>query len=766
MEGKLKILFVEDVPSDVELIWHELKVSNISFSKLLVDNRDDYLKSFISFEPDLIISDFSLPQFDGMEALLIRNKIAPLIPFILVTGTVNEEIAVDCMKAGADDYVLKDNLSRLGPAVINSINKIKILNEKHTAEKELERSNVMLQKTQAIAHIGNWELDLSTKSVLVSDEALKIYGFDNSNHEIPIETVQKIPLPEYRSILDEAFDRLLKYNEQYEVEFKIKRLNDGAIRAIYSRADLEFSSDCEQVKFMGVIQDITDRKQTREALIESENKYRRIFNNILDVYYETSLEGIILDVSPSIGIMSKGQYHPEDVIGRSMYDFYSDHLVREAIVEALEKDGSVNDFEITLISRDGTLIPCSVSAKIMFDAYGNPEKITGSLRDITERKKVEEELIRAKDKAEESDRLKTAFLHNISHEIRTPMNAIVGFATLLSEPDGDVQSRQSYTEVIMQSSDHLLSIITDIVDISNIEANLVKAVENDVNVNTILKRVFNQYCLQAARMNIELSFLPDLSDSDAIILTDSTKLTQILSNLINNAFKFTSVGSIRFGYLVKNDFLEFYVTDTGIGIPEEHYSLIFDRFYQVENSKSRMFEGTGLGLAISKAYVELIGGTIWLSSEVGNGSSFFFTIPFRKQNIKVGNMTKDSVQEDYDFPERITILVAEDVDSNFKLIQYFLSKSNVNVIRAKDGKEAVEKVSSEKVDLILMDIKMPVMDGYTATKIIRVTNPVIPIIAQTAYADDNDVAMASGCSAFISKPFDRHGLLKAIKAFI
>jgi PAS domain S-box-containing protein len=764
MEGKLKILFIEDVQSDVELIWHELKENNISFSKLLVDNKVDYLNSLISFEPDLIISDFSLPQFDGMEALLIRNKTAPLIPFILVTESVNEEVAVDCMKAGADDYVLKDNLSRLGPSVINSINKIKILKEKKAAEKELERSNLRLQKTQTIAHIGNWELDLSAKSIWVSDEALKIYGFENASYEIPLETVQKIPLPEYRLILDEAFDRLLKYNEQYQVEFKIKRLNDGAIRTIYSRADLELTNE-GQVKFLGVIQDITDRKQAKEALIESENKYHRIFNNILDVYYETSLEGIILDVSPSIEIVSKGQYHPEDIIGRSMYDFYSDHLVREAIVEALKKDGSINDFEIILIIRDGTLIPCSISAKMTFDVNGNPEKIIGSLRNITERKKVEEELIRAKDKAEESDRLKTAFLHNISHEIRTPMNAIVGFSTLLSEPDGDVQSRQSYTEVIMQSSDHLLSIITDIVDISNIEANLVKAVKNDVNVNTILKSVFNKYCLQAARMNLELSFFPDLSDSDAVILTDGTKLTQILSNLVNNAFKFTAEGFIRFGYLVKNDFLEFYVTDTGIGIPEEHYSLIFDRFYKVENSKSSMFEGTGLGLAISKAYVELIGGRIWVSSEVGTGSSFFFTIPFHKQNTNVENMTKDSVQQDYDFPERITILVAEDVDSNFKLIQFFLSKSNVNILRAKDGKEAVAKVSSEKIDLVLMDIKMPVMDGYMATKIIRETNKNIPIIAQTAYADDNDAAMGCGCSSFISKPFDRHGLLKAIKVF-
>ena len=210
MAGKLKILFVEDVLSDAELIWHEIESNKIFFSKLLVDNKEDYRESLITFEPDLIVSDYSLPHFDGMAALLLRNELTPFIPFILITGSVNEEVAVECIKAGADDYILKDKLSRLGPAILNSIKKSRLAREKREAELYLHKSELRLQKAQAIAHIGNWELDLSTKVMWGSDEAIRIYGLDQDTHDIPYEIANKIPLPECRAMLDEALDRLLK----------------------------------------------------------------------------------------------------------------------------------------------------------------------------------------------------------------------------------------------------------------------------------------------------------------------------------------------------------------------------------------------------------------------------------------------------------------------------------------------------------------------------------------------------------------------------
>jgi PAS domain S-box-containing protein len=895
MAGKLKILFVEDVKTDAELIWREIEKNKISFSKLLVDNREDYLKRIKTFEPDLIISDYSLPRFDGMTALQLRNELTPFIAFILVTGSVNEEVAVECMKAGADDYILKDNLSRLGPAIVNSINKRKLAREKKAAEEELHKSEMMLQKAQSIAHVGNWELDLSLKTMWGSDESLRIYGLVPGNSQISYRQAKEIPLPEYRYMLDDALDRLLKYNEPYDVEFKIRRENDGAIRSVYSKAELIVEPDGEQVKVIGVIQDITDRKNIEKALHESEEMYRNIFDNVQDLYYETLFDGTIINISPSISFLSNQQYSREDLIGKSISEFYAYPAERQKFLSELKGRGYLNDFEITLKNRDGSLIPCSLTSKIIYDIQGRPEKIVGSMRDIsermkaqetidherrmlrtlidnlpdpiyvqdkecrkviankadvenigctseaevvgktdielfpgrigergyaddkkvivtgkpvydleeefinakglkrwllttkiplqdkdgnitglvgighdiTERKVIVEELIRAKEKAEESDKLKTAFLHNISHEIRTPMNAIVGFSALLGEPDIDDNTQKSYIEVILQSSNHLLSIITDIVDISNIEANLIKTYKNEISVNTTLKSICNQFMPKASEKKINLICENGLSDSDALILTDKTKLNQVLSNLISNALKFTEKGQIKVCYTLKDKFLEFCVSDSGIGISEEHHAKIFNRFYQVQYDMERLYEGTGLGLAISKAYVELLGGKIWLSSEPGKGTSFFFTIPYEKQVSISSPVYEKKAPEGFVFPVKKVILVAEDVESNFKLIRYFLSGSNAEVLHAYNGKEAVEKcLSASNIDLILMDIKMPVMDGYTAVKLIREKNIKIPIIAQTAYADDREKAIECGCQGFISKPFDKKSLFKVLSEFI
>jgi signal transduction histidine kinase len=237
-------------------------------------------------------------------------------------------------------------------------------------------------------------------------------------------------------------------------------------------------------------------------------------------------------------------------------------------------------------------------------------------------------LISAKLKAEESDRLKTAFLHNVSHEIRTPMNAIIGFSSLLNEPDLQEQDRQQYTEIIFQSSNQLLSIINDIVDVANIESGQVKINLKKTDLNNSLRNLDEQFSYSEKQHKIPINLTTGLPDEKAVILTDITKLIQVLSNLINNSIKFTRKGSIGFGYRFRDNCLEFFVTDTGIGIPEESLGKIFDRFYQVDRTVSRQFGGTGLGLSICKAYVLLLGGDISVTSEPGKGTSFVFVIPY------------------------------------------------------------------------------------------------------------------------------------------
>jgi PAS domain S-box-containing protein len=272
-----------------------------------------------------------------------------------------------------------------------------------------------------------------------------------------------------------------------------------------------------------------------------------------------------------------------------------------------------------------------------FERYSQPQRINGvsvgrvwSFRDITKNKIAEKELVAAKEKAEESDRLKTAFLHNVSHEIRTPMNAIIGFSSLLNDPELSETDRNQYADVIFQSGGQLLSIINDIVDIANVESGQAKVNLSEFNLNSALKSLNEQFNIVGKANNVIINFESGLPDEDCVVHTDSTKLVQILSNLINNAVKFTKNGNVDFGYSIKDESIVFFVKDTGIGIPPEYHDKIFDRFYQVDNAISREYSGTGLGLSICKGYVELLGGTINVESETGKGTLFVFTIPLRK----------------------------------------------------------------------------------------------------------------------------------------
>ena len=886
----LRILFVEDKLTDAELIWRELWKNKIVFEKQLVDNQKDYLKGLKNFNPDIIISDYSLPRFNGMKALQLRNQNNPLTPFILVTGSINEEVAVECMKAGADDYILKDNLSRLGPAVNNAINKIELLRKKDISESALreseERSRILVEKSpDAIA------LHRDGKFIFINPAGVRLIGA-NSPEDLLGKSILNIVHPDSRKDVMERLRKEIEGEDAPLFEEKFVKLDGSVIDVEVVGIPFILQG---QPTVQVIVRDITRRKQVEKSLRDSEEKYRSIFENVQDVYYESSLNGVILDVSPSIEALSKGQYKPAELVGKSMYDYCSIPDEMKYLLDSLQIQGKLTDHEITFRKRDGSLIPCSLSAKIYYDDLGNPVKILGSIRDITERKKAEEKvqherillrtlidnlpdpiyvldkngrkvisnkadvdnigagseeevlgktdvelfpgstgarghadnlevintgrvifekeedfvdregkrkwllttmvplrnttgsieglvgighditqrkkdeeaLISAKEKAEESDRLKTAFLHNISHEIRTPMNAIVGFSALLDQQETDEATRRSYIDVIMQSSNHLLAIISDIVDISNIEANLVKIISGDININSLLGSLYNQFSQVAEKKKIRLSFTSELPDNDAFITTDSTKLTQVISNILNNAIKFTDIGEVHLLLQVQEKFLYFSISDTGIGIPEEYQSRVFERFYQVQGSTSRIYEGTGLGLAISKAYVELLGGRIWLTSQSGKGTTFCFTIPYIRQAKTVTPVPVKNHIAEFAFKEKKKILIAEDIDSNFKLLTYFLAGTNTEIIRALNGREAVEKFQEVKdIDLVLMDVKMPVMDGYTAVKLIRETNKKTPIIAQTAYADDKDKAIHAGCNGFISKPFDKKRLVTVLSEYL
>jgi signal transduction histidine kinase len=372
-------------------------------------------------------------------------------------------------------------------------------------------------------------------------------------------------------------------------------------------------------------------------------------------------------------------------------------------------------------------------------------------------------------KVKESDRLKSAFLANISHEIRTPMNGIIGFCSLLGEPNLPDDKKKNYSEIIISSSNQLLSIINDILDISRIEAGMAEIINSHVPVDKLLTGIESFYKPQIAKKSLKFELINKLPSEENDIVTDRGKLQEILDNLISNALKFTDQGHIILGCERSGNELRFYVEDTGIGIDPSFHEKIFERFTQAEVSDGRIFGGTGLGLSIAKGLVELLGGKIDLKSESGKGTIFSFTIPYlrfsknqetdfaEKKNLNIHNGIND-----------LTILIAEDEEVNYQYFVELLTGLRTKIIHAKNGKEAIELCRKHpEIDIVLMDIKMPLLNGLDATREIRTFRSELPVIAQTAYATlaDRKLALDAGCNDFLTKPISKQDVLNTVEKY-
>jgi len=511
--------------------------------------------------------------------------------------------------------------------------------------------------------------------------------------------------------------------------------------------------------------------ETLNNLYTSEEKYRNIFDNVQDVFYQTSTQGIVLEISPSIKYFS--DFDKREIIGHPVSDLYYHPDDRDKLINTIVQKGELRDYELKLKSKTGQMKYASINARLIFDQNGNPSHIDGAIRDITERKLLELDLIRTKERAEESDRLKSAFLANMSHEIRTPMNGILGFASLLKEPDLTGEEQQNYIRIIEKSGNRMLNIINDIVDISKIESGTMKVTMEESNINEQIEFVFNFFKPEAEAKGIIMSFSCTLPDKEAYLLTDREKLFAILTNLVKNAVKYTNNGSIELGYTLipkapgdSLQMLQFYVKDTGAGIPPNRQEAIFERFIQADIEDTKALQGAGLGLAISRSYVEMLGGRIWVMSKEGSGSTFNFTLPYV---TKANNVTLDNNIHSSGTPNHLNnlkILVAEDDITSEMLISIILRKFCRDILIVRSGTEAIEACKQHPdIDLILMDIQMPVMGGLEATKQIRQFNQEVVIIAQTAYglSGDREKSLAAGCNDYVSKPIDSAILVGLIR---
>lgn len=389
------------------------------------------------------------------------------------------------------------------------------------------------------------------------------------------------------------------------------------------------------------------------------------------------------------------------------------------------------------------------------------------IQEIDNRKEIERQLVISKEKAEESDRLKSAFLANMSHEIRTPMNGIIGFTSLLTEPGLSGSKKDKYIKIIQKSGNRMLNTVNDIIEVSKIETGQVSKFISSINVNLLIEELFNFFKLEVEKKGIELNYSTAFENDDATISTDGLMFNSILTNLIKNAIKYTEEGSINFGYHIKDNLLEFFVKDTGIGISKERQQAIFERFVQADIEDKRAHQGSGLGLAIAKTYVQILGGEIWLESETEKGSSFFFTHPIVKEKNSLAKKTNEEIQLKSFNGKKL--LIVEDEQTIYEYLDAVLSDFDLQLEWVQNGEEAVNYCKeNSKIDLVLMDIKMPIMNGYEATRIIKKIRPNLPIIAQTAFAmvGDSEKMIKAGCSDYISKPIDKNKLIKIISKYL
>jgi PAS domain S-box-containing protein len=517
------------------------------------------------------------------------------------------------------------------------------------------------------------------------------------------------------------------------------------------------------VKVRNVLKEESKRLKAEKTLKESEEKFRLLFEDHTAVKLILDPETAkIIDANKSASEFYG--WSQEELKSMYLYDINtaSAEEIKANMRKVLQKKKTHFEFRHKL--KDQSIRDVEVfTSKITFR---DKELLHSIIHDITERKRVEKELIEAKEHAEESDRLKTAFLQNLSHEIRTPMNAIMGFSSLLADNYNNREKLENYAEIINNRCNDLLSIINDILDISKIESGQLPVTTVECSLPQLFEELtefFKENQKRIKKQHISFSLQAKCNPSDSVVMTDKVKLRQIFINLIGNAFKYTDSGRIEGGCKYEGSQLVFFVSDTGIGIPVDKQQLIFERFVQLHHDKNISYGGTGLGLSIVKGLVGILGGKIRVQSEPGKGTTFYFSFPIvRGTSVNAEDVTGVRLPE-YHFQNK-TILVVEDDPYNAAYIHEVLTETGLKIIHTELGREAVKIAKLQSPDLILLDIRLPDMNGLDVMRQMKQQNPVIKIIAQTAYAgmDDKQKAYDAGCNDYVSKPLNREVLLSMI----
>lgn len=650
--------------------------------------------------------------------------------------------------------------------------------------------------------IGLYRTTPEGEILMVNPEALRMLGY-SSLEELKTRNLEKEGFhPNYSR---------MKFKERLEEKGQVKGLEsiwtrkDGKEICIRESARAVRDENGKTIYYEGTFEDITAKKSAERKLKKSKKKYHGLFEFAPIAISELDYSEVkkIIEELKKQGISNFQEYfedHPEKLksikdkirildVNQTAVELYNAKSKRE-LVNSMDKIITDDTSEINkvfiigvaenrkyVVAEDvnlklnGEKVSCLYKWSVAPGHENNYSKVYIATTDITPIKKAEEALVMAKEKAEEADNMKSAFLANMSHEIRTPMNSIIGFSELLLEKGFSEEEKREFVNIVIQNGKNLLNLINDIIDIAKIESGYLNIEEGSCNPALILNNLHISYKNQIEKQEKKLTFsLKHPEDRIEPFLSDKYRVQQILMNLISNAIKFTQEGKVSIEYYLDKEKkrIVFQVSDTGIGIPESEKDKIFERFGRVKTNYMKDSDGTGLGLFITKQLTTLLGGNIWFDSKLHKGSVFYLSLPYVVTGEKKTNTDAYTTRNIFDFSDKL-FLIVEDIDSSYLLLKNLLTNYNAKVMRAVNGQEAIKMASTvDDISIVLMDMKMPEVDGYTATREIKKIRPELPVIAQTAFAlvGEDDKCLKVGCEDYVTKPINTRELLEKIEKYL
>ncbi len=779
----MNILLLEDCKTDAELLIRALKKGwpdwHIEHA-YTIDEATKILSEERSF--DVALLDIALPDGSGTDLLLKIRQSGRDMAIIMLTGSGNEEVAVAVLKAGADYYMVKkgDYRQRVAGILLSVLK-----SRKESLRRDSRIINVLYIEHNPSdidftkRHLKRYAPYINIEAVPTGEDALLILPPKQTDHD---SWRHDVVMVDYRLPGMSALEIIKELRHERGLDIPIIVVTGHGSEELAVQS-LKLGANEYLVKgdnyldrlpslITGAYEHCELRRKQSE-LEKSEAKYRLLAKNSADIIFTLDFDLNYTYVSPAVYQM-RG-YRPEELVGKSIIETVTPATHRDAmevinrmlpqIKEKKALDESVI-IELETFRKDGSTLWVETKASVAIDNEGNPVGIQGVSRDISERKVAEKRLIEALKRAQGSDRLKSAFISNISHEIRTPLNSIIGFGQIFFDMELTTEERRDLFRNLEDSSIRLLNTITDYMDMARIVSGTMDVNSGRVVLSKLFDRLEERGRIQCAKRETELvSERPDHSD-DLAIISDKDLIEKCLTKLLDNACKFTDGGTITIGYRLGDNRVEFFVKDTGSGISPEKQDEIFGMFAQEDVSMTRDYEGSGLGLTISKGLVTLLGGSIDVVSEKGRGSEFTITLPAEISKEQVANDSKKARHEKSGSDS--LILIAEDDYMNYHYIATLLDNYGYSHIRASDGAEAVTLCRSNPgISAVLMDIKMPVINGMEATRLIRETRPNLPVVATTAYAQtgDRERFLEAGCNDYLSKPIDKDLLLEMVARY-